>query len=198
MAPTLADVEALCREPAQRLGFDARVPPVQPRGRLVDGSMRRAWHAAGKLVGVILNAGAYTHTGGGAARRYQGRRRAADRAAHPNVHAREAFRHHSFISPAAGGIIVGLGVNGYALAIEALVRVSSIESASRYRPRLGPAKAVSATPEGLFEDEAGVRAAAGARPRRSTGTITTTSGAFRSPTTAACSRSSASKASRRA
>ena len=42
-----------------------------------------------------------------------------------NVHAREEFRHHSYISPAARGIIVGLGVKGYPLAIEALVRLNS-------------------------------------------------------------------------
>jgi 3-dehydroquinate dehydratase-2 len=41
-----------------------------------------------------------------------------------NVHAREEFRHHSYISPAARGIIVGFGVQGYALAIAALVRLS--------------------------------------------------------------------------
>ena len=39
-----------------------------------------------------------------------------------NVHAREAFRHHSWISPAAAGIIVGFGVDGYVLAIEAIAR----------------------------------------------------------------------------
>jgi 3-dehydroquinate dehydratase-2 len=39
-----------------------------------------------------------------------------------NVHTREAFRHHSFISPVATGIIVGFGVDGYAIALEGLVR----------------------------------------------------------------------------
>jgi 3-dehydroquinate dehydratase-2 len=41
-----------------------------------------------------------------------------------NVHARESFRHHSYISPAAAGIIVGLGVDCYVLGMEALVRRS--------------------------------------------------------------------------
>ena len=41
-----------------------------------------------------------------------------------NVHAREEFRHHSYISPAARGIIVGFGVVGYTLAITGLVQVS--------------------------------------------------------------------------
>jgi len=38
-----------------------------------------------------------------------------------NVHAREAFRHHSYISPVALGVVVGLGIQGYALAIQGLV-----------------------------------------------------------------------------
>jgi 3-dehydroquinate dehydratase-2 len=40
-----------------------------------------------------------------------------------NVHAREAFRHHSWISPAAAGIVVGFGVQGYVIALEGLVRL---------------------------------------------------------------------------
>ena len=39
-----------------------------------------------------------------------------------NVHAREAFRHHSYISPAAAGIVVGFGIQGYVIALEGLVR----------------------------------------------------------------------------
>jgi 3-dehydroquinate dehydratase-2 len=42
-----------------------------------------------------------------------------------NVHAREAFRHHSYISPVARGVIVGLGVAGYALAIRALAGMNA-------------------------------------------------------------------------
>jgi 3-dehydroquinate dehydratase-2 len=39
-----------------------------------------------------------------------------------NVHARESFRHHSWISPVAAGIVVGFGVEGYVIAMEGLVR----------------------------------------------------------------------------
>jgi 3-dehydroquinate dehydratase-2 len=42
-----------------------------------------------------------------------------------NVHAREAFRHHSYVSPVAKGIVVGLGIQGYALAIQGLVGSAS-------------------------------------------------------------------------
>ena len=41
-----------------------------------------------------------------------------------NVHAREAFRHHSYISPAAAGIVVGFGIAGYVLAIDGLLRMA--------------------------------------------------------------------------
>ena len=41
------------------------------------------------------------------------------------MHTREEFRHHSFISPAAAGIVVGFGVDGYALAIQGLHRLSA-------------------------------------------------------------------------
>ena len=40
-----------------------------------------------------------------------------------NVHGRETFRHHSYVSPVAAGIVVGFGVTGYALAIDGLVRL---------------------------------------------------------------------------
>ncbi|MCY1535461.1 3-dehydroquinate dehydratase [compost metagenome] len=47
-----------------------------------------------------------------------------------NVHAREAFRHHSFISPAAAGIVVGFGVDGYVIALEGLVRRHARQAAA--------------------------------------------------------------------
>ena len=47
-----------------------------------------------------------------------------------NVHAREAFRHHSYISPAAAGIVVGFGVQGYLMALEGLVRTQDPDNAS--------------------------------------------------------------------
>jgi 3-dehydroquinate dehydratase II len=44
------------------------------------------------------------------------------------VHAREAFRHHSYISPAAAGIVVGFGTDGYRMALDALVRKATTSS----------------------------------------------------------------------
>jgi 3-dehydroquinate dehydratase II len=120
---TLADVEQLCRDEAATygLGLDAR--QSNSEGELV-GWLQEAGsaYADGRLVGVVLNAGAYTHTS-------VALRDAISGAAIPtvevhvsNVHAREAFRHHSYLSAVAAGIIVGFGVDGYALAIAGLAR----------------------------------------------------------------------------
>ncbi len=76
--------------------------------------------AAGTLAGVVLNAGAYTHTSVALHDAIKGTGVPVIELHISNVHAREPFRHHSYISPVARGVIVGLGVAGYALAIRAL------------------------------------------------------------------------------
>ena len=48
-----------------------------------------------------------------------------------NVHAREPFRHHSYLSPACAGIVVGFGVAGYALAIDGLARTAKTRADAR-------------------------------------------------------------------
>ena len=77
-------------------------------------------HAAGTLAGVVFNAGAYTHTSIALHDAIKGAAVPVIEVHISNVHAREAFRHHSTISPVARGVIVGLGIAGYALAIAAL------------------------------------------------------------------------------
>ena len=68
--------------------------------------------------GIILNAGAYTHTSIAIADAISGVNTPVVEVHISNVHARESFRHHSYISPKAAGIIVGMGIIGYDLAIE--------------------------------------------------------------------------------
>jgi 3-dehydroquinate dehydratase-2 len=70
---------------------------------------------------VVFNPGAFTHTSVALHDAIKGASATVIELHISNVHAREEFRHHSYISPAARGIIVGLGVKGYALAIAALV-----------------------------------------------------------------------------
>ena len=79
--------------------------------------------AAGRMLGVVMNPGACTHTSIALHDAIRGASVPLIELHISNVHVREEFRHHSSISPAARGIIVELGVKGYALAIEALVRV---------------------------------------------------------------------------
>ena len=76
--------------------------------------------AAGTLAGVVFNAGAYTHTSLALHDAIKGAAVHVIELHISNVHAREAFRHHSWLSPVAQGVMVGFGTQGYALAIAAL------------------------------------------------------------------------------
>ena len=77
--------------------------------------------AAGESVGVVFNPGAYTHTSVALRDAIVGAQVPVVEVHITNIHTREAFRHHSYISPVARGTIVGLGVLGYELAIRSLV-----------------------------------------------------------------------------
>ncbi len=120
-AQTLADVEALCRKACAEHGLALDFRQSNHEGVLIDWihEAGRA-QAAGTLAGVVLNAGAYTHTSVALHDAIKGTGVSLIEVHISNVHAREAFRHHSYISPVARGVIVGLGVAGYALAIAAL------------------------------------------------------------------------------
>ncbi|MDE2397734.1 MAG: type II 3-dehydroquinate dehydratase [Burkholderiales bacterium] len=122
---TLADVEALCRKTGERLGVEVECLQSNHEGVLID-AIHEAGRGvkAGTVLGVVFNAGAYTHTSVALHDAIKGAEVPVIEIHISNVHAREAFRHHSFISPAAAGIVVGFGVEGYVLAIEGLVRRS--------------------------------------------------------------------------
>ena len=120
-AQTLADVEALCREACAAHGFALDFRQSNHEGVLIDWIHEAGRvQAAGTLAGVVLNAGAYTHTSIALHDAIKGTGVAVIEVHISNVHAREAFRHHSTISPVARGVIVGLGAAGYPLAIAAL------------------------------------------------------------------------------
>jgi len=122
-AATLGDVEQLCRETAARLDCDIDFRQSNHEGVLID-AIQEAGRAvkSGEVLGVVFNPGGYTHTSVALHDAIKGAEVPVIETHISNVHAREAFRHHSYISPAAGGIVVGFGVIGYALAIEGLVR----------------------------------------------------------------------------
>jgi 3-dehydroquinate dehydratase-2 len=120
---TLADVEALCRDTAARLNVTIDCRQSNHEGQLVDWVHEAGGsHRAGQLLGVVFNAGAYTHTSVALHDAIKGTGVPVVEVHISNVHAREAFRHHSYLSAVAAGIVVGFGIDGYALAIEGLVR----------------------------------------------------------------------------
>lgn len=113
---TLADVEALCREKAKTLGFDVAFEQSNHEGALID-----LVHAAkGKHAGIVLNAGAYTHTSIALMDAIASVELPVVEVHLSNIHAREAFRHRSYIAPVALGQICGFGAQGYLMALDAL------------------------------------------------------------------------------
>ena len=114
---TLADVEELTRSTAAALGYEVRAVQSNSEGALVDAIQ----DAREDCAGVVINAGAYTHTSVAI-------RDALAAVALPvaevhlsNVHRREEFRHHSYLSAIAEVVIVGAGVQGYGFAVQRLV-----------------------------------------------------------------------------
>ena len=123
---TLADVEKLCRDTGARLGVGIDCRQSNHEGELVDWIHEAGRDfAAGKLMGIVFNAGAYTHTSVALHDAIKGANVPVSELHISNVHAREPFRHHSYLSPAARAVMAGFGVPGYALAIEGLVRISA-------------------------------------------------------------------------
>jgi 3-dehydroquinate dehydratase II len=123
---TLADVEALCRTEAAKYGLEAECRQSNHEGVLIDWIQEAgSRQAAGDLIGAVFNPGAYTHTSVALHDAIKGAGLRLIECHISNVHTREQFRHHSFISAAAAGIVVGFGVDGYALAIQGLHRLSA-------------------------------------------------------------------------
>ena len=125
-AETLADVERLCREEAGKLAVAVDCRQSNHEGQLIDWIHEAGREiAAGNMIGVVFNPGAFTHTSVALHDAIKGASATVIELHISNVHAREEFRHHSYISPAARGIIVGFGVQGYAIAIGALVLLAT-------------------------------------------------------------------------
>ena len=123
---TLVDVEALCAAACAAHGFKLDFRQSNHEGALVDALQDAGLaQAAGTLLGVVFNAGAYSHTSVALHDAIKGAGVTVVELHISNVHAREAFRHHSYISPVAKGVMAGFGINGYALAIAALADVAA-------------------------------------------------------------------------
>jgi len=114
---TLADVEARLRAVGQARGVEIDFRQSNHEGDLVTWIQEAG--AAGEPV--ILNAGAYTHTSIAIQDAIRGAKAHVIEVHLSNAHARESFRHQSFIAPVAAGVILGFGALSYELALEAVL-----------------------------------------------------------------------------
>jgi 3-dehydroquinate dehydratase-2 len=122
---TLSDVEELCRREADQLGLKAVFRQSNHEGQLIDWVQAAdPEFAAGKSIGAVFNPGALTHTSVALHDAIEAVRLPVIEVHISNIHDREEFRHQSWISLVARGIIIGLGVYGYPLAIRALHQLS--------------------------------------------------------------------------
>ena len=113
---TLAEIDQMCRDTGAALGLTVECLQSNHEGALID-----AIHACrGTHDGIVLNAGAYTHTSVALRDAIASAELPVVEVHLSNIHAREAFRHHSHIAPVAIGQICGFGPTGYALALRAL------------------------------------------------------------------------------
>ena len=117
-AQTLADVEALCRAAGNDFDLAIDFRQSNHEGELV------TWiqEALGTADGILINPGAYSHT---SVAIYDALKAVAMPVAEvhiSNIHQREAFRHHSYVSAVAFGVICGFGTLGYRLALEAMAQ----------------------------------------------------------------------------
>ena len=114
---TLADVEKLCVDTAAQFGLKADCRQSNREGELVD--FIHEAHAR-KAAGIVINAGAYSHTSIALHDALKAVSVPAVEVHISNIHARESFRHHSFTAMAAFAILAGFGIDGYRLAINGL------------------------------------------------------------------------------
>ena len=116
---TLADIEAACVKRAAGLDLEVEFRQSNSEGQLVD------WiqEAQGRFDGLILNAGAYTHTSVAILDALTLCGLPVIEVHLSNIHRRESFRHHSHVSKAAVGMLCGFGGFGYEMALEALARM---------------------------------------------------------------------------
>ncbi|AYN86041.1 MULTISPECIES: type II 3-dehydroquinate dehydratase [Commensalibacter] len=116
---TLDDVEQICIQNAEQLEIAIDFRQSNDEGELV------SWiqECRGKAKGIIINAGAYSHTSIAILDALLAVDLPVIEVHISNIYRRESFRHHSYVSHAATGVICGLGIQGYALALAALANL---------------------------------------------------------------------------
>jgi len=113
---TMDDVEALCAETAEQLGLSIDFRQTNGEGELI------SWvqQCRGRAAGIIINPAGYTTTSIGLMDALLATELPVIEVHITNIHRREEFRQHSYVSKVAVGVIAGLGVGGYALALTAM------------------------------------------------------------------------------
>ena len=126
---TLDDLEALCAEAAEDLGLAIDFRQTNGEGELI------TWvqECRGRAAGIVINPAGYTTTSIGLMDALLAVDLPVIEVHITNIHRREAFRHDSYVSKAATGVIAGLGVQGYALALQAMADLVAPEGASDSR-----------------------------------------------------------------
>jgi 3-dehydroquinate dehydratase-2 len=116
---TLADVEAECRALGAELGLEIEFRQSNREYEIID------WiHAArGRAAGIVINPAAFTHTSVAILDALAAFEGPIVEVHISNIHKREPFRHHSYVSGVASGVIVGCGVQGYALALRRIAKL---------------------------------------------------------------------------
>lgn len=116
---TLDDVEAVCAETAERLGLAIDFRQTNLEGELI------SWvqECRGQMAGIVINPAGYSHTSVALLDALMACEVPTVEVHISNIHRREEFRHHSYVSRAAVGVICGLGIRGYALALMALAEM---------------------------------------------------------------------------
>ena len=119
---TLADIEAECKSRAEGHGMACRCMQSNHEAELIDAIQAASDKAT---AGVVVNAGAFTHTSVAIRDALSMLDKPIVEVHISNTHAREEFRHHSYISGVATGVIAGFGIHSYSLAIDAVAQILS-------------------------------------------------------------------------
>jgi 3-dehydroquinate dehydratase-2 len=115
---TLADIESMCREEADRLSLSVDFTQSNHEGTLID----RVHEAVRRGEAVVCNAGGYSHTSIALMDALAMLRTPVIEVHISNIHDREEFRRFSYVSLVADEVIVGRGVQGYLFALQAVAR----------------------------------------------------------------------------
>ncbi|HLY55704.1 MAG TPA: type II 3-dehydroquinate dehydratase [Stellaceae bacterium] len=121
---TLADIEASCRARADALGLDIEFRQSNSEGQLID------WiqEARGRKAAIVINPAGLSHSSVSLMDALAAVALPVVEVHLSNIHRREEFRQHSFVSRVAVGVIAGLGAQGYELAVEAAARLVKREA----------------------------------------------------------------------